>query len=329
MTTICDDQEYLSCSILDHTKVVIYEKNNGMERQQKICLLDADGLNYHEYRGFNKFSKNMLPLATIDKNFTQTLSKETLLKKYNESSHKITESLDEYTTKLIIDQENIILNTICNPNKKLFISGNQSFDQYKEWHKYRTMDNYSTGFIVFINFANKNNIMVHIYGRTEDVIPCHLNEITCFNNLIMRYYPKKVFIGKSKKNNLTASGYTYGKCYNGNSLLLKISEDNEEKNRYVHIGINIFEFTTSENITKYISSLTDNLVHYAYAESENWVYLMDMQKKSPIVYHADRIKKGFVRYCDEIPYIELDNFALIETRNSDSCCTENSSYLNK
>ena len=96
----------------------------------------------------------------------------------------------------------------------------------------------------------------------------------------------------------------YGDKWKGNSILLRI--ENENKFKYVHIGTDIFEFLTDEKIIKYVSSVGNNCVPYPYAESENWCYCMLERNKTPVKDHPKRKSAGNISYSKKARYYPFD-----------------------
>ena len=88
--------------------------------------------------------------------------------------------------------------------------------------------------------------------------------ITEFKNV------KKIFIGKSVKNEMTKFSGGYGKSFDGNSILLNLS-----KNKYVYIGESIYSFETkNDKILEYHSPVGNNDVPYPVAVGEKYVYFL-------------------------------------------------------
>ena len=90
----------------------------------------------------------------------------------------------------------------------------------------------------------------------------------------------EVFIGKSPRNGNTDRDCVcpchpnervsrYGEEYDGNTILLKIGEK-----RYVYIGGDIKEFSTTDDIVEYISEVGNNEVPYALAIGQEYIYFM-------------------------------------------------------
>jgi len=81
---------------------------------------------------------------------------------------------------------------------------------------------------------------------------------------------ERVFVGQSGFNDMTAFSGGHGPDFDGNSLLLKISEG-----EYVWIGSTIFAFHTEHEIVRYESPVGNNDVPYPYAvDSHGRYYLL-------------------------------------------------------
>ena len=87
--------------------------------------------------------------------------------------------------------------------------------------------------------------------------------------------PMRKFLGKSQLCNMTMfSGSFDKKVFDGNTILLKISEENE-KHKYVYIGGDmVCSFLTSDNIYEYILNMGNNLCPYSVATGEENFYLL-------------------------------------------------------
>jgi hypothetical protein len=105
-------------------------------------------------------------------------------------------------------------------------------------------------------------------------------------------------------NEMTEFSGGYGDEWDGNSILLRI--DNEHEFRYVHIGMVITEFTTNEQITKFVSNVGNRVVPYPYAESLNWCYCMIDFSKTPITAHEERERLGHISYIKGAKYESLN-----------------------
>ena len=128
-------------------------------------------------------------------------------------------------------------------------------------------------------------------------------DISKDKNTIYSVKPMEIFLGKSQICNMTEfSGARDKKVFDGNTILLKVNEENN-KNTYVYIGGDmVCSFLTNDNIYKYISNMGNNLTPYSIAIGlENFYYLTPyfrIIKKENI--DVDDIDKLFVIDYDDI-----------------------------
>lgn len=149
---------------------------------------------------------------------------------------------------------------------------------------YTTQDNGSEPFQV-VNSENVNEninivtILTHLehnyYGsedEDEDEKEKYLYVVGRYENVI------DIMVGKDLDN----------KIWDGSAVLIQIKSEND-KFRYVHIGTTVYEFSTSELITKFHSRMGNNTVTDPIGESENYVYFMrnDMKKVKKSVMGLD------------------------------------------
>jgi len=80
---------------------------------------------------------------------------------------------------------------------------------------------------------------------------------------------KKMFVGKSPRNQQTEFSKRYGPQFNGNSILLKINETN-----YIYVGHTIYSFKSKSPIIKYVSPVGNSDVPYPYAIDKNGEYYL-------------------------------------------------------
>ena len=112
----------------------------------------------------------------------------------------------------------------------------------------------------------KNNRLVRVQK---------LEDVSDDKNIIYEINPLKTFIVKSLCCDMTEfSGAEDKEIFSGNTILLKVSEEND-KHRYVYIGGDmICSFLTNDKIYKYISNVGNNLTPYSIAIGwENIFYL--------------------------------------------------------
>jgi hypothetical protein len=90
----------------------------------------------------------------------------------------------------------------------------------------------------------------------------------CYKKFIT-YTPKEIFIGKSKKNEMTEFSGGYGPEFDGNSILLWINNL-----KYIFIGKSIYSFNAFNKIIYYESPVGNSDVPYPYAiDEKGYVYL--------------------------------------------------------
>ena len=91
------------------------------------------------------------------------------------------------------------------------------------------------------------------------------------------------------------SGAFDKKVFDGNTILLKISEENG-KHKYVYIGGDmVCSFLTNDEIYKYISNMGSNLSPYSIAIGEKNIYYLKPHFKSSKKHNIDKddIDKSF------------------------------------
>ena len=116
-------------------------------------------------------------------------------------------------------------------------------------------------------------------------------DISNDENTIYSVKPMRIFLGKSQACNMTMfSGAFDKKVFDGNTILLKISEENE-KHKNVYIGGDmVCSFMTSDNLYEYISNMGNNLCPYSVATGEENYYLLALNfefiKKDKIDYNT-------------------------------------------
>ena len=126
-----------------------------------------------------------------------------------------------------------------------------------------------------IIYITENNC--ECYGVTFQNNGCvkvqKFEDISKDENVIYCVKPMEIFLGKSQVCNMTMfSGAFDKKVFDGNTILLKISEENG-KHKYVYIGGDmVCSFMTSDNIYDYISNMGNTLCLYSVATGEENYY---------------------------------------------------------
>ena len=102
-----------------------------------------------------------------------------------------------------------------------------------------------------------------------------LKDVSEDKNIIYKVSPMGTFIGKIQLCDMTEfSGAEDKKVFNGNTILLKIVEQNN-KHRYVYIGGDmVCSFLTNDKIYKCISNMGNNLTPYKTAIGREKIYYL-------------------------------------------------------
>ena len=128
-----------------------------------------------------------------------------------------------------------------------------------------------------IIYITENNCKC--YGVTYKNNGCikvqKFEDISNDENIICYVKPMRKFLGKSQVCNMTMSSGAFDKkVFDGNTILLKISEE-IDYTKYVYIGGDmICSLRTSDNIYEYISNMGNNLFPYSLATGEENYYLL-------------------------------------------------------
>ena len=140
-------------------------------------------------------------------------------------------------------------------------------------------------------------------------------------NIIYIVNPMKTFLGKSQRCNMTALSGAYDKgCFDGNTILLKVSVENG-KNKYVYIGGDmVCSFMTSDNIYEYISNMGNNLSPFSIATGEKNYYLLapnfSFIKKDKIDYNT--LLEGIYVPESDLPFEKLELCKIHSNYNNDN-----------
>ena len=142
----------------------------------------------------------------------------------------------------------------------------------------------------------KNNEMIRVQK---------LEDVSIDKNVIYEVNPMETFIGKSLYCDITEfSGAEDKEVFNGNTILLKVSEENN-RHRYVFIGGDmVCSFLTNDKIYKYISNMGNSLTPYSLAIGWENLYFL-----TPYFRY---IKKENVD-VDDIDYHITSNYQKLKT----------------
>jgi hypothetical protein len=143
-------------------------------------------------------------------------------------------------------------------------------------HKtYYTLDNGGYPFKVDI-YSQNTKYKVEIYKRGSNEFNNVNSSEPEYKNKSYTEYAispmkvKKIFIGKSPRTKMTIDNKSYGKEFNGNSILLQKTDKT-----YMFVGDKIFSFRPLSEIVKFVSPIGDSQVPYPYAvDIKNNYYML-------------------------------------------------------
>ena len=141
-------------------------------------------------------------------------------------------------------------------------------------------------------------------------------------NIVYTVNPMETFLGKSQRCSMTALSGAFDKsCFDGNTILLRVSIENG-KNKYVYIaGDMVCSFMTSHNIYEYVSNMGNNLTPYSIAIGEENYYLL-----TP---NFSFIKKDKIDYYTILNGIYLPDSDFKESFKEIELCKSHSNYDNE
>ena len=134
-----------------------------------------------------------------------------------------------------------------------------------------------------------------------------LEDVSKDKNIIYEVNPMETFIGKSENCKMTYfSGARNREVFNGNTILLKVNEENNKKT-YVYIGGDmVCSFLTNDKIYKYISNMGNNLSPYSIAIGWEKIFYL-----SPFFRYVQR-KNTDINDIDKLFDIDYDNIMKLE-----------------
>jgi len=211
--------------------------------------------------------------------------------KYNvfeEKSEKIPKGYQK-AKKFPYDKEHIE-NNICGeriPAVKTEVS------EFKKGHKhYLIHDNGGRPFAMYVS-PKKDAVAIYKFPKgflePEGVYHKDKTFVKYYSELVKRYKCKDVFIGVSPKNEMTKFSKGFGKKFEGNTNLIKLSDK-----RYVYVGETIFEFTSLNKIVDYQSPVGNSDVPYPYAIDEKGNYYLMLDQV--IVNFPEKVEDPYDKY---------------------------------
>ena len=118
-----------------------------------------------------------------------------------------------------------------------------------------------------------------------------MEDISNNKNIILSVNPSRTFLGKSRICNMTMFSGAFDKSvFDGNTILLKIGEENGKQKNVIIGGNMVCSFLTNDDNYEYISNMGNNLTPYSIAIGGENYYLL-----TP---NFNIIKKGKIDYDD-------------------------------
>ena len=130
--------------------------------------------------------------------------------------------------------------------------------------------------MTIINVAENNCECLAVTFQNKGWIRVQeLEDVSEDGNIIYKANSMETFIGKSVCCEMTEfSGARDKKVFNGNTILLKIGDENK-KHRYAYIGGDqVCSFLTNDKIYKYIPNMGNNLTPYSIAIGWKNIYYL-------------------------------------------------------
>ena len=120
-----------------------------------------------------------------------------------------------------------------------------------------------------IKYVTENNSKSYAFQNKGWIKVQKFEDVSNDKNIKYKVNPMETFLGKSQLCDMTEfSGSEDKEVFDGNTILLKIDEENN-KQRYVYIGGDmVCSFLTNDRIYKYISNMRNNLSPYSIATGE-------------------------------------------------------------
>lgn len=179
-------------------------------------------------------------------------------------------------------------------------------------------DNYMKPFKIEINdktikIWKFNSQRAGIETIYHDLLP---EQTDLYDEIILNdLLPEQIFIGESPLNERTIYSGGYGPHLKGNTFLLEMSD-----NEYIHIGMEIYKFTTNRKIISYISPVGNNDISYPYAIDEDEYYYLMLEKTKINIPEQERNEPYNYFYKTRIMKNEIccksfENIQIIHERN--------------
>ena len=140
-----------------------------------------------------------------------------------------------------------------------------------------------------VTFENKGWIKVQ-----------NFEDISDDKNFLYKVNPMETFSGKNESCMMTSMSGAFDKSvFDGNTILLKISEEND-KHVYLYIGGDmVCSFLTNDKNYEYISNMGNNLTPYSIAMGGQDIYFLNP--------NFNFTEKEIIRYDDDVELFDYCN----------------------
>lgn len=158
------------------------------------------------------------------------------------------------------------------------------------YQMYQTHDNGGRPFRVFVDKKNKVGVITLMVNSEwpEDCYPYVVNK---------RFSFKRVFIGKSPRNEMTETAFNggYGRKFDGNTILFDMGD-----NTYMFVGDRVSLFKSNSPIVRFVSPVGQNDVPYPYALDESGTYYLIVESVKVKSLEISKDSDPYLWYYDYI-----------------------------
>lgn len=198
---------------------------------------------------------------------------------------------------------------------------NNDFVRREEYHAlvtsfhnrniYFIHDNGGKPFKIVIDNGKVTVWKFNLQRALEEASDLHPEQTEMYDEIISEWIPEQIFIGESPETEQTRYSGGYGEFFKGNSFILKMSEQ-----EYIHIGRQIFKFTTDSQIITFVSPVGNSDVPYPYAIDEDGYYYL-MLEKIKIRISEDRNEDPYNHYYNRRQIVSAYNHGRMPVYNFD------------
>lgn len=189
---------------------------------------------------------------------------------FNQFERKITTIPKGYYRQRKVPDKKWFKDYIYNPSRTL-AEKKLPPEAKKKYTVYTPDDNGGTPFYVYVS-PKEDEISVYTIPKTSYIPKDDEDDPgkEYYTERVFHAYPKKIYIGKSPKNNMTEFSCGHGKKFDGNTILVDMGN-----NEYVYIQAAVEWFKSLASIVRYVSPVGNDRVPYPFAvDSKKNYYLL-------------------------------------------------------